>query len=1280
MKRAYLKMMMRGVKGSFSRFLSILGIVALGSGFLAGLLAATPDMEQGADLFFDEMAVYDLDVKGTLGVTAQDVEALLERDEVEAVMPGYSTDVLLDTEEDKGIVTRLFGVLDLEGTEPALNKVSLLEGRYPQRADECLLIQLPGYAGGHTLGDVFTLSPGTENPEDTYAVSTFTVVGVARSPLFLSVEADRTTVGDGEIDMALYLPKEAYALSVYTDLYVTLAGLREENTFSDAYFGRIDQVTEDWEPLGKERSALRLDEVRREAEEKLQDAEEEYREQRAEAEEELNDAARQIADAEQEIADGYRELADGEQKILDGERELADGRREIADAEREIADGERELEENAEFVQKLRDAKAEGISLDESLIDDYDQAVKDVAEGKEELEKNRAKIEEGREALREGQKELDDAESQLQSGASSLAAGRREFESQKAQAEAGLEAAQAEISAKEAELAAGRQQLEAGKAELAQAEAGLAALQSSIASLESIPPELLTAEQAALLETLRGEYASGQAQAEAARSQLSAAEAQISAGEQQLAAGKAEYEQQAAAVRAQLAAAESQISDGENQISSGWASLDSGKELLKEKRSEFAAGVKEFKEGEQTLADAEQELAENAELIEELRKARDEGLFPLEDQIAKYDDGVREIAEAKEKLEEAKRELADGERELAQARADLEKGRQELLDGEAELADAKAEYQEGRREAELEFAKAERKINDAREELEDLAEPEWLMFDRRDNTGFESYQGNVQKVEAVCKVFPVFFFLVAALVALTTMTRMVEEDRTQIGTMKALGYSSGSILAYYLLYGGVASVLGCGIGLSIGFKLLPWVIANAYAMMFDMPEIPTPFSWGLALAVGLTTILCILAAAYFSCKNELKERPASLMVPKAPKVGKRILLEKITPIWKRLKFTHKVTARNLFRYKKRFFMTVVGVSGCSALLVTGFGIRDSVGSIVSKQFGELYDYNLTLLLEDEGVWETDPILKDLLADPAQVECFLPFASKTCTVKGSSGEDSSTLQVPMDAEQITDYLVLRDRKTKEPVPFSPDAVVLTEKLAEELGVRVGDPVRLTDSGGRGGDVTVTGVIESYISSYVYLGEDAYRQAFGRAPVYDTLLAKSPAADAGEREAISTRALSSDKVLYSMFNETIEDNVNNSMKSIDSIVVVIIISAGLLSVIVLYNLTNVNICEREKELATIKVLGFFDREVQAYIFRETVLLSLIGTGVGLVLGIWLHQFIIKTIQVSAVMFGQDIEPLSFVYATVISMAFTLLVSLIMRPRIRKIDMVESMKATD
>ena len=214
MKRAYLKMMMRGVKGSFSRFLSILGIVALGSGFLAGLLAATPDMEQGADLFFDEMAVYDLDVKGTLGVTAQDVEALLERDEVEAVMPGYSTDVLLDTEEDKGIVTRLFGVLDLEGTEPALNKVSLLEGRYPQRADECLLIQLPGYAGGHTLGDVFTLSPGTENPEDTYAVSTFTVVGVARSPLFLSVEADRTTVGDGEIDMALYLPKEADRKSV----------------------------------------------------------------------------------------------------------------------------------------------------------------------------------------------------------------------------------------------------------------------------------------------------------------------------------------------------------------------------------------------------------------------------------------------------------------------------------------------------------------------------------------------------------------------------------------------------------------------------------------------------------------------------------------------------------------------------------------------------------------------------------------------------------------------------------------------------------------------------------------------------------------------------------------------------------------------------------------------------------------------------------------------------------------------------------------------------------
>ncbi|MEG0662971.1 MAG: FtsX-like permease family protein, partial [Anaerovoracaceae bacterium] len=513
------------------------------------------------------------------------------------------------------------------------------------------------------------------------------------------------------------------------------------------------------------------------------------------------------------------------------------------------------------------------------------------------------------------------------------------------------------------------------------------------------------------------------------------------------------------------------------------------------------------------------------------------------------------------------------------------------------------------------------------------------------------------------KIFPIFFFLVAALVALTTMTRMIEEERGQIGALKSFGYSNFGILKYYLIYSFSASAIGVVLGLGGGFIIFPSVISKAYDMMYNLPPITTKVIWPIALIVGGITIFCIMATAYLACRSELKEKPAALLLPKAPKLGKRILLERITPIWKRIKFTRKVTLRNLFRYKKRFLMTIMGVAGCFALLLTGFGLRDSIGDIVNKQYGEIDRYNYILELNQEPT--------ETLAVPGE---YLLLHEVPVSISAKEKSERTTLDVPKDQEKLSDFVFLRERKSHEALSLKDDGVILTEKMSENLQVKVGDQVTIKLADGRKTEMKVSGIAENYVSSYAYINENTYKQAFGDSTSYTRVLIKS------DEENLAEKLLKDNDAGYVLSIESIKDSFKDSVKSIDYIVVVLILSAGALAVIVLYNLTNVNICERKKELATIKVLGFFEKEVSAYIFREINILSGIGMVVGIPLGILLHRFVMKTAEVDAVMFGRHIYWQSYLYAAAITIFFTIVVNLIMRRSIRKIDMVESMKAND
>ena len=571
-----------------------------------------------------------------------------------------------------------------------------------------------------------------------------------------------------------------------------------------------------------------------------------------------------------------------------------------------------------------------------------------------------------------------------------------------------------------------------------------------------------------------------------------------------------------------------------------------------------------------------------------------------------------------------------------------------------------------------------KKLDDAiavlREKITAIDGGAWLVRTRDDSAGYSSYDSNVGKVAALSKIFPVFFFMVALLVALTTMTRLVEENRTQIGTLKALGFSNVEILGEYMFYSLLSSALGCILGFSVGFRLFPKAISSAYAMMFTLPEVTTSVRHDIVLWVAPVTVGSILLATLWACWSEFRACPAKLMQPKAPAAGKRIWLEHLPFIWKRLSFTHKVTCRNLFRYKKRFFMTVIGVAGCSALLVTGFGLRDSINDIVNKQFGEIYLYQMNVLTDGEMLSDD---LVNYLDDKEVFDGWLPYSDESGKVMANGKSESANIEVPSDVSDFGSFISLRNRKTKEKLTLSDDGAVLTEKLCETLGVTVGDSVTLQNSDGREAEMKVIGITENYLTSFAYVAPGGYANAFGKSADFRHLLCRVGNA---ATDAVSEKLLGFDNVLYVNASQSLKDNFADSIKSIDGVIFVLILSAGLLCMVVLYNLTNVNICERRKELATIRVLGFHPGEVSRYIFRETDALSFIGSAAGLFAGIWLHSFVVRTVEVDQVMFGRSIYPLSFVFALAISLLFTFIVDLIMRKQIRSVDMVEAMKSND
>ena len=809
------------------------------------------------------------------------------------------------------------------------------------------------------------------------------------------------------------------------------------------------------------------------------------------------------------------------------------------------------------------------------------------------------------------------------------------------------------------------QNIAAFEAASADAEARLAAAEAQITDAES----QLAAADAQLTEKEQ-ECAAGEAQIASAKEELESGEAQITEALAQLQDGEAQaeaYQKQIENGEAQLASAKAAIADGEAQIETNRSKLKDGETQLAAARAQLADGEQQIASYRQTIQSGEAQLA-----------AAKQTISSGESQLA---DAKQTIADGETQLAEAKQTIADGETQLTDGKISLADAKQEIADKEKELEDGKAEYEKAKADAEPEIADAKQEIADGEKTLADLKKPTWYVWGRDKVTSTESFGQDAGRISNIGKFFPVIFFLVAALVSLTTMTRMIEEQRQQIGTLKALGYSDGVIAFKYFAYAMLSTVSGALAGVVVGEKILPWVIMNAYGMLYTgLPYYMTPLNWeqgGLAI---LASAACTGVATIAACYKELAAGPAELMRPEAPKNGKRIFLERIGVLWKHLNFTQKSTVRNLVRYKKRFFMTVIGIGGCMGLILVGFGLQDSITAIAKNQFVSLFTYQANAVLNSDVDESEKEALQTDLENYSGIDELLEMYCQNIELQTDKKTVDAVLEVPKELTNFNDFYAFRDRKSGEVYEFPTDGgAAISEKTATMLGVKAGDTVQLK-KGDDIVDVKISIIVENYVRHYLYLAPDLYEELFGGAPDYNQLLMKYQDTSSNYETALGEKIMTYDGVAAISFTSDLIDQIDNMLRSLDIVIVVLIVSAGLLAFVVLYNLNNINITERQRELATLKVLGFFDGEVASYVYRENMVLTLFGVIAGMGIGTFLHHCVIQTVEVDMMMFGRNVFPRSYGWSALITLAFALFVNFMMFYRLRKIDMIESLKSVE
>lgn len=1066
----------------------------------------------------------------------------------------------------------------------------------------------------------------------------------------------------------------------------------------------------------------------------LEDGRKEYEDGKSQLEDaktELADGKKQLEDAKTELADGKNQLEDAKAQLADGKSQLESARSQLSSSKSQLDTARSQLDDGWSQVNAAKAQLADGQAQ-------LDSAQKQVTSGLAELEENQKTLDENKAKLADGKAQIEAGEQQLEAAKQTLTTKQSELDQSKAEIIAGqqqIESTRTQLNAQKQQITDGLSQVSAGEAQL---QDGISALESAKAQLTELQSqlEIVRASYNAALENpdasqeeidiLAAQVSALEEQEAAVSQQIQASEAQIESQRQQLAATRSELESGLAAVEdglSQLSQKESELNAGREQITAGQAEIDAGWIQIQEQENTLAASKAEIEAGEQELEKgqkqlkaakkklnkAQKEIDSNAETLAAGQAELDANVAKLNDSEAQYasgleqyNSGVRQIAENEAKLTSGEQEiaeneakLADGEKEIADNEKKLADGEKEITDnekklqdavkdlkkGEKDLADGKKEYEDAKKDAEDEIAENQQKLDDAKKELEDLEMPEWMVTDREELPEYTDYGDNADRLRNIGQVFPVIFFLVAALISLTTMTRMVEEQRTQIGTLKALGYKKSAIAAKYICYAFFATLLGSVLGMLIGEKIIPYIIITAYGIMYHnvANTISIDYQPGFALIASTASVVCTVGATLFASGKELQETPASLMRPPAPKEGKRVLLERLTFIWKHLSFSWKSTIRNLFRYKKRLIMTVFGIAGSMGLMLVGFGIQDSISDIAAIQYRELQHYDGMVIEDSDATEEEHAELFEYMKENEQIaHCNRVQMTKISAPKGSSNI-SIYLFVPESLSEFARDVTLKNRITGETYELTDEGAAISEKTASLLGLKVGDMIPLK-KGDKEYKVRVAVITENYMSHYLYMTPRVYEQTFGEMPEYENIVFTMQEDCKDDLEMAGSRILANPGALSISYTSSLASQVDRMLSTLDAVILVLIVSAGMLAFVVLYNLNNINITERQRELATLKVLGFYDGEVSQYVLRENVILTVLGIMFGAVFGILIHRYVITTVEVDAVMFGRNIKPLSFLYSGILTSIFSIVVNGVMHFKLKTIDMVESLKSVE
>ena len=1293
LKKKLNKSIKKSIYSSVGRFLSIMLLMAFGSFALVGLFVAGPDMRKTGENYFNKYNVCDISVISDYGIDAPEKEAIENASGIKELEYIYLKDVV-EKEEKKSF--RIYSMSE------KLSFYELVDGNFPMSGDEIAIDSC--LANDYKIGDKISFTEKEDEAGDLVLKNTdFKVVGFVKSTEVLSSEnRGQTTVGTGELNSFGIVEKDVFDSDVYMMAKISFKDMEGLDPYGKTYKSLLAMHKSELEGLLKEQQDIRLADIKAEHQEDIDEA----RKKIDDAKEELEDVRKKLKDADTAIEDAKVEIEENDEKLSNAKDDIKENEDYLKDKEKEYDDAKETFDTKRdeyndgkkEYEDKLKEYNDSSDELDEKedeyedakyeLADskaDYEDAVKQLAESQGEYKTNSV-------LLAQKQAEYDVKYSAFKEKKDEYEAGLKLYNEKKALFDAGqkeIEDKQKELDTKKVSLEKGKKDYEDGIAKLKQ----VIALKENALNQANFEEEKATLEQEialykAQLQSTKDEYnkfmsetyTPGIKQIESYQTELDSKKEEMKSNEEELNKKEKELNE----YKTQIDAAEKEFSSSKAELDKKQKELDAAKDKIDKANKKLAKAKVEIENGEIKLAEASAKINAGKTELEVAKTKLDAAKDELDDGKKKLDDAEVELSDAKVKIEDGKVKIQDAKDEYNSASKKLSDAKKKLSEKEKEYQEKLEEFNEKEPEALEKIESGEKELKDAQEKLDELEKPTYSVDSRREIPGGEGYKiyGTVSEiVDSLAKIFPVFLYFVAALVTFTTMTRFVSEERINSGTLKGLGYTDWDITKKFVIYGFAAGTAGTVLGIFLGHTLLPYIVYSAYKDGLLLPKIEFYFYPGITLVSIALSFISSVLPAYVVAKKDLREKPAPLLLPKAPKAGSKIFLERIKPIWNNLSFTHKVTARNIFRYKSRMFMTIFGVAGSVCLLFTGFSMQGSISTINDRQFNDIIKYDIIVALENNLDDEEKSAL-DAKLNSDSISSYSPIHYEAVTKVAGKNNDKQEIRLiaTQNMKTFDKYISLIDRKTKKSISLANDGVVISERLSTLLNVSKGDTIKFTDEKDTVHEAVISDVCEMYAGHFIFMSDSEYEKIYDKdfKENAELILLENKTIENTNKQAERFIELSGVKGVVQ--NTTLYNQINTIVNSLDKIMKILIVVAAMLAIVILYNLTNINVSERIRELSTIKVLGFYDNEVTMYIYRETILLSAIGIVFGWLFGIFLHAYILYVVPPDEIMFNPSVVLLAYIVPMLTIAIVTIILKANVNRRLKKLDMLEALKSVD